>query len=109
MAGGFRQEETELLRLSDPSPLPSSDVVVAAAKRHGARYEATSFGTAHSLSAGSSGCMNLLDEPARWVARTPTLALPSWLPSRPVPIETVMLERVPQPPRPHSRPYAPAR
>lgn len=39
-------------------------------------------------------------ESAWQVPDTPTLALSSWLPSYPVPIESVTLEWTPQPPRP---------
>jgi hypothetical protein len=41
-----------------------------------------------------------LYDPAWRLTHTPALALPSWLPSRPVPIESVMLEWVASPPRP---------
>lgn len=41
-----------------------------------------------------------LYDPEWRVANTPTLALPSWLPTRPVPIDAVTLEWVAHPPRP---------
>ncbi|MGH3974992.1 MAG: helix-turn-helix domain-containing protein [Pseudonocardiaceae bacterium] len=96
MAGGFRHEDTEPLRLSCSSPLPSSDAVVAASQEawRAVRNHLIRHGT--QLAKQAVG----LYDPAWRLTNTPALALPSWLPSRPVPIEAVTLEWVPHPPRP---------
>ncbi len=96
MAGGFRHEDSEPLHVPSPSPPPSSDAVVAAnqdAWRAVRRY------LIRHRTELTKQAVRLYD-PKWQLMHTPALALPSWLPSRPVPIEAVTLEWVPQPPRP---------
>jgi hypothetical protein len=95
ITGGFRQDETEPLHLPCPSPLPSSDAVVASQQAWRAvRSHLNRHGTQLAKQA-----VRLYD-PAWRLTHTPVLAPPSWLPSHPVPIETVTLEWVAAPPRP---------
>ncbi|MGH3874167.1 MAG: helix-turn-helix domain-containing protein [Pseudonocardiaceae bacterium] len=96
VAGGFRHDDTEPLQLSCSLPLPSSDAVVAASQEEwrAVRRHLIRHGTQLAQQA-----VRLYD-PAWRITHTPALALPSWLPSRPVPIEAVTLEWVAHPPRP---------
>ena len=96
IAGGFRQADTELLSLPCPSPLPSPDAGVAASQQ---AWRAVRSHLIRHRTQLAKQAVRLYD-PAWRLAHTPALALPSWLPSRPVPIETVALEWVPAPPRP---------
>jgi transcriptional regulator with XRE-family HTH domain len=96
MAGGFRRDDTEPLDLPCCSPLPSSDAVVAASQ------EAWRAGRSHLIRHRTQLAKQAvtLYDPGWRLTHTAALALPSWLPSRPVPIEAVMLEWVSHPPRP---------
>jgi len=92
MAGGLRREDAESLHL----PCPSPDAIVAASQEtwRAVRSHLIRHGTQLAKQA-----VRLYD-PAWRIPHTPALALPSWLPSRPVPVEAVTLEWVPAPPRP---------
>lgn len=96
LAGGFRQEDTEPFDLPCPSPLPSSDAVVAASQE--AWRAVRSYLIRHGTQLARQAVR--LYDPAWQLTHTPVLAPPSWLPSRPVPIEEVTLEWVAAPPRP---------
>jgi hypothetical protein len=96
IAGGFRQEGTEPLRLPCPSPLPSSDAVVAASQE---AWRAVRSHLIRHRTQLAKQVVRLYD-PAWRLTHAPALAPPNWLPSRPVPIETVTLEWVAAPPRP---------
>jgi Helix-turn-helix domain len=96
VAGGIRHDDSEPLDPPDPSPLPSSDAVVAASQQ--AWRAVRSYLIRHRTRLAKQAVR--LYEPAWRLTHTPALALPGWLPSHPVPIEAVMLEWVPQPPRP---------
>lgn len=95
LAGEFRQDDTEPLHLPCPSP-PSSDAVVAASQE--AWRAVRSHLIRHRTRLAKRVVM--LYDPAWRLTHAPALAPPSWLPSRPVPIETVTLEWVAAPPRP---------
>lgn len=96
MAGGFRQEETEPRHLPCPSPLPSSDAVVAASQQ---AWRAVRSHLIRHRTQLAQQVVRLYDPEWR-LPHAPALAPPSWLPSRPVPIEAVTLEWVAAPPRP---------
>ncbi len=96
MAGGFRQEDAEPRHLPCPSPLPSSDAVVAASQE---AWRAVRSHLIRHRTQLAKQVVGLYD-PAWRLPHTPALAPPSWLPSRPVPIEMVALEWVAAPPRP---------
>jgi hypothetical protein len=95
LTGGFRQENSSSFP-HESLPLPPPDVTVTssqdvwrAVRRYLSRYGIDL----------AKQAVRLYD-PTWQVPHTPTLALPSWLPSAPVPIESVTLEWIPQPPRP---------
>ncbi|MGH4008751.1 MAG: helix-turn-helix domain-containing protein [Pseudonocardiaceae bacterium] len=93
----LRYDDNEALHLPSCSlSLPSSDAVVAASQEAwcAVRNRLIRHRTQLAKQAVS------LYDPAWRLAHTPALTLPSWLPSRPVPIEAVALEWVPRPPRP---------
>ncbi len=96
IVGGFRQEDTEPPHLPCPSPLPSSDTVVAASQE---AWRAVRSHLIRHRTQLAKQVVRLYD-PAWRLTHAPALAPPSWLPSRPVPIETVTLEWVAAPPRP---------
>jgi len=96
MAGGVGRDDTEPLQVPCSSLLPSSDAVVAASQQ--AWRAVRSHLIRHRTQLAEQAAR--LYDPAWRLTHTPALALPSWLPSRPVPIEAVTLEWVPQPPRP---------
>lgn len=96
MAGGFRHEDGEPLHVPSPSPPPSSDAVVAANQE--AWRTVRNYLIRHRTQLAKQAVR--LYDPAWRLMHTPALALSSWLPSCPVPIEAVTLEWVPQPPRP---------
>jgi transcriptional regulator with XRE-family HTH domain len=96
LAEGFRPDETEPLQLPCSSPLPSSEAVVVASQQ--AWGAVRSYLIRHRTQLAKQAVR--LYDPAWRLTHTPALALPSWLPSRPVPIESVMLEWVASPPRP---------
>ncbi len=76
--------------------LPPSDAVVAASQE--AWCAVRSHLIRHRTQLAKQAVR--LYDPAWQLTHTPALALPSWLPSRPVPIDAVTLEWVPHPPRP---------
>jgi Helix-turn-helix domain len=92
VTGGCRQEDTEPLHL----PCPSSDAVVAASQQ--AWRAIRSYLIRHGTQLAKQAVR--LYDPAWRLPHAPVLAPPSWLPSHPVPIETVTLEWVAAPPRP---------
>jgi transcriptional regulator with XRE-family HTH domain len=96
MAGVFRYEDTEPLHLPCSLPLPSSDAVVAASQEE---WRAVRSHLIRHRTQLAKQAVRLYD-PAWRLTHTPALALPSWLPSSPVPIEAMTLEWVPHPPRP---------
>jgi Helix-turn-helix domain len=92
MAGEFRREDTEPLPL--PCPLPDAMVAASQEAWRGVRSHLIRHRTQL-----AKQVVRLYD-PAWRLPHAPALALPSWLPSRPVSIEAVTLEWVPSPPRP---------
>lgn len=92
----FRHEGSEALHLPCSLPLPSSDAVVAASQAEWCAVRSYLIRRRTQL---TKQAVRLYD-PAWRLRHTPALALPSWLPSRPLPIEAVTLEWVPHPPRP---------
>jgi hypothetical protein len=88
MIGGIGHDDTE--------SLPSSNAVVAASQQ---AWRAVRSHLIQHCTQLAEQAVRLYD-PAWRLTRTPALALPSWLPSCPVPIEAVTLDWVPQPPRP---------
>jgi transcriptional regulator with XRE-family HTH domain len=96
MADGSGHDDTEPLQVPRSSLLPSSDAVVAASQQ--AWRAVRSHLIRHRTQLAEQAAR--LYDPAWRLTHTPALALPSWLPSGPVPIEAVTLEWVPQPPRP---------
>ncbi len=96
LAGGFRQDDTEPPHLPCSAPLPSSDAVVTASQE---AWRAVRSHLIRHRTQLAKQAVRLYD-PAWRLPHTPALTLPSWLPSRPLPIETVTLEWVAAPPRP---------
>ncbi|MGH3586916.1 MAG: helix-turn-helix domain-containing protein, partial [Pseudonocardia sp.] len=96
MTGGFRQEDTGPLDLACASPMPSSDAVVVASQD--AWRAVRGHLIRHRTQLAKQAAR--LYHPAWRLTHTPGLAPPSWLPSHPVPIETVTLEWVSASPRP---------
>ncbi|MGH3694036.1 MAG: helix-turn-helix domain-containing protein [Pseudonocardiaceae bacterium] len=96
VVGEFSQENPEPLNLSRPSPPPSSDAMVAASQN--AWRVVRTYLIQHRTQLAKQ--VVRLYDPAWRLPHTPALAPPSWLPSRPVPIEAVTLEWMPEPPRP---------
>ncbi|MGH3824101.1 MAG: helix-turn-helix domain-containing protein [Pseudonocardiaceae bacterium] len=94
-AGEFRQDDTEPRQLPS-TPLPSSDAVIAASQQ---AWRAVRSHLIRHRTQLAKQAVRLYD-PAWRLTHTPALALPSWLPSRPVALEAVTLEWVPHPPRP---------
>ncbi len=94
VTGGFRPDDSASFPLRES--LPSPDVAVARSQDvwRGVR----SYLRRHGIDLAKHAV--LLYDPAWQVSHTPTLALPGWLPSHPVPIESVTLEWIPEPPRP---------
>lgn len=87
----------DTLPLAYSLPVPSSDAVVATNQEAwcGVRDYLIRYRTRLAKQA-----VRLYDPAWRLPQTTPALALPSWLPSHPVPIEAVTLEWVANPPRP---------
>ncbi|MGH3692402.1 MAG: helix-turn-helix transcriptional regulator [Pseudonocardiaceae bacterium] len=73
--------------------LPSSDVTVARSQE--AWRKVRSYLRRHGVDLAKRAAR--LYDPAWRVSQTPTLALPGWLPSHPVPIASVMLKWIPEP------------
>jgi len=96
VTGEVGHDEPEPLHVPWSSSLPSSDTVVAASQQ--AWRAVRSHLIRHRTQLAKQAIR--LYNPAWQLPQTPALALPSWLPSSPVPIEAVTLEWVPQPPRP---------
>ena len=92
LVGGFLQEDAEPLHL----PCPSPDTMVAASQE--AWRAVRSYLIRHGTQLAKQAVK--LYDPAWRIPHTPALALPSWLPSHPAPIEAMTLEWVPSPPRP---------
>ena len=90
------RQSGETLHLPCAVPLPSSDAVVAASQE--AWRAVRNYLIRHRTQLAKQAVR--LYDPAWRLTPAPALALPTWVPSRPVPIETVTLEWVSHPPRP---------
>jgi transcriptional regulator with XRE-family HTH domain len=96
ITGRFRHETSRSFPLHESLPLPPPDVAVTRSQE--VWRTVRSYLSRYGVDLAKQ-VVRLYD--SAWeVPHTPTLALPSWLPSCPVPIESVTLEWIPQPPRP---------
>jgi Helix-turn-helix domain len=95
-ADRLRHENGKASQLPGMRPLPSPDVAVA--ESQDAWRTVRSFLIRHGTRLAKRAAE--LYDPTWRLPYTPALALPSWLPSHPVPLEAVTLEWVPDPPRP---------
>ena len=95
-ADRFRYEHCDAVQVPGTLPLPSPDVAVAESQ---AAWCAVRSYLIRRRTQLANHAVRLYD-PAWRLLHTPALALPSWLPSRPAPIETVKLEWVPHTPLP---------
>ncbi|MCA1676766.1 MAG: helix-turn-helix domain-containing protein, partial [Actinobacteria bacterium] len=90
------RQSGETLHLPCAVPLPSSDAVVAASQE--AWRAVRNYLIRHRTQLAKEAIR--LYDPTWRLTPAPALALPSWVPSHPVPIEAVTLEWVSHPPRP---------
>ncbi|MGI9064337.1 MAG: helix-turn-helix domain-containing protein [Pseudonocardiaceae bacterium] len=95
-ADRFRHEHCDALQVPGTLPLPSPDVAVAKSQEAWCAVRSYLIRRRTQL---AKQVVRLYD-PAWRLLHTPALAPPSWLPSRPAPIETVTLEWVSHTPRP---------
>jgi transcriptional regulator with XRE-family HTH domain len=96
MAGRCRQESSSTFQLHESLPLPSPNIAVARSQE--AWLTVRKYLSRHGVNLAKQAVR--LYDPGWQVPHTSTLTLTSWLPSRPIPIESVTLEWIPQPPRP---------